>query len=68
MIPETYAAWRRCITVDCGVALTRDYLKERVRTLGDATAPETRKFRARYGDAHLQRVLRWFERAQREVG
>jgi len=63
MIPETYAQWHRCITVDCGIALTPDFIAQRLAALADAQSQENVRFRRLYGDAHWQRVRKWFKLA-----
>jgi len=66
MIPHTYADWLRCITVDCGIQLTADYIRERLTELSDPKHPKTAEFTRLYGQPHTQNVLRWFEQAQNE--
>lgn len=63
MIPETYAQWRRCITVDCGLSLTPEFIAQRLAAMADAQSDDTLRFRRLYGDAHWQRVQRWFSLA-----
>jgi hypothetical protein len=67
MIPKTYEDWHYCITVECGIALTPEYLAKRSSILADETNKETMTFRERYGDLHLQRVRSWFEQARGET-
>ena len=67
MIPETYERWRRCITVDCGLALTPAFIKTRLAELRDNNAHRTRRFIECYGENHRARVITWFERAQQET-
>lgn len=67
MIPESYDAWRHCIVEECGIRLEENYIDRRLRTLKDDRHAEVRKFRARYGDTHWQRIISWFERAKREL-
>ena len=67
MIPETYEAWRRCITRDCRIELTSDFLLHRLAELRDGRSYDVQRFRSLYGDAHLRRVLSWFERALDEA-
>lgn len=62
-IPRDYAAWRHCIEVSCGIPLTAAFVAERLRILGDPAREETRRFVASWGQAHLERVLGWFQRA-----
>jgi hypothetical protein len=67
MIPHTYADWHRCITVDCGIQLTADYIRERLEGLRNPGHPKTAEFTRLYGPQHTQNVVRWFEQAQKEV-
>ena len=66
MIPINYLQWRHCIEVDCGVALKPDYIGTRLTALTQA-GDEPQRFARLYGDAHLQRVIGWFQRAQAEA-
>ena len=47
-----------------GIALTPDYLAERITTLSDTGAQETKRFIKLYGADYHQHVLGWFRRAQ----
>ena len=49
MIPETYAQWHRCITVDCGLALTPAFIAQRLAAMADPQSEETLRFRRLYG-------------------
>jgi len=66
-IPQSYEQWQHCITVECGLALTPDFIKERLAVWRDDRADETQRFRRLYGDAHWRAVTGWFEQAQRAV-
>ncbi len=66
-LPDSYAEWHRCITVGCGIDLTPAYVEARVAELKRPSTAETRRFAELYGEAHLGRVLGWFERAEREL-
>ena len=66
-IPKTYDQWRHCITVDCGIPLTANFVTERLAVWRDEHAKETRRFRKLYGDDHWRAVLGWFEQAEREL-
>ena len=69
MIPTTYAQWHHCITVECGIALTPQYVDERLRVWNDPNCEETQRFRRLYGDTHWQHVRAWFQQvAPVEVG
>lgn len=65
-IPQSYAEWRHCIEVECGIPLSAGFLAERIRVLTQGEAEETRRFRRLYGEEHWQRVVSWFRRAAEE--
>jgi hypothetical protein len=67
MIPQSYDRWRRCITIDCGLALTPAFIDARLAELRDPSAHRTRRFVEHYGEAHRAQVVAWFERARREL-
>ncbi|AHF04676.1 hypothetical protein MARPU_13125 [Marichromatium purpuratum 984] len=67
LIPSDYASWRYCIEVKCALALTPAFLKARIAVLSDLGNEETQRFARLYGEAHLNRVLAWFRRAEREA-
>ncbi|MDR2330229.1 MAG: hypothetical protein LBE58_11555 [Comamonas sp.] len=66
MIPKTYAQWRHCITVECGIPLSADFIAQRLAVWRNPGLEETRRFRHLYGDAHWQAVQRWFVQAAQE--
>lgn len=61
--PRTYAEWRQCITVDCGIELTADYIQARITALRDNNDSHTSRFVTMYGDDYRDQVVRWFEQA-----
>lgn len=63
-IPQTYAQWLHCITVERGISLTRGFVDERLTALHASTGEEARRFAQLYGSGHLQRVRAWFEEAR----
>jgi hypothetical protein len=63
-VPETYAAWRRCIEVDCGIELTPAFIAARLQALADERDPHTRRFVAPWGEAQRRRVLGWLDEAR----
>ena len=67
-IPQNYAEWRHCITVECGIPLTSSFVSERLAVWRDEACEETRRFRKRYGDDYWRTVIAWFEHAERELG
>ncbi|MEL6449377.1 MAG: hypothetical protein AAFQ62_15695 [Pseudomonadota bacterium] len=67
VVPTTYEQWRHCITVECGIPLTPEYIAQRLSVWKDENTQETTRFRGLYGDAHWRAVTSWFERAQKEL-
>ncbi len=67
VIPQTYEQWRHCITVECGIPLTRTFVEERLAVWSNPSAEETRRFEQLYGAAHRKRMLLWFKRAHAEL-
>lgn len=63
VIPETYAQWRHCIEVECGIPLTPDFINARLQALAQPRGEEAGRFAGLYGAAHLERVIGWFRRA-----
>ena len=43
-LPRTYDEWKYCITVKCGIALTQDYINERLRALSTLDDHATANF------------------------
>jgi hypothetical protein len=67
-IPATYEHWHHCITVECGIPLTSEFVAHRLEVWRDEKAEETARFRRLYGDAHWRSVIGWFERAEADLG
>ena len=65
--PENYEQWRHCITVACGIPLTRSFVSQRLAVWRDESSEETLRFRRLYGDAYWQSVVSWFERAEDDL-
>lgn len=65
--PENYEQWQYCITVECGIPLTSEFVTQRLLIWRDESAQETQRFRKLYGDAHWRAVIGWFERAEQEL-
>ena len=61
---DNYDDWKHCITISCGIPLTTDYIEKRITSLKDPNDYHTRQFVKTWGDAHLQRVIGWFEKAR----
>lgn len=60
VIPQTCEQWRHCITVECGIPLTRAYVEERLALWSGSAVDETRRFEQLYGPARHERVRQWF--------
>ena len=65
-LPRTYDEWKYCITVKCGIALTQDYINERLRALSTMNDHATAKFVQMWGAEHHQKTVSWFEQASSE--
>ena len=65
-LPRTYDEWKYCITVKCGIALTQDYINERLRALSTTNDHATAKFVEMWGSEHYQKTVSWFEQAASE--
>jgi hypothetical protein len=66
-IPQTYPAWRHCITVDCGIPLTLAFIEARLAVYSDQNNIENHRFRKLYGFTHRDNVLRWLQQARQEL-
>lgn len=65
--PETYEQWHHCITVECGIPLTSEFITQRLAVWRNEVSEETARFRKLYGDAHWRAVLGWFEQAEQQL-
>ena len=65
-IPGSFEEWHHCITVECGIPLTAEFVGERLAIWRNPKIEETVRFRSLYGDDHWHAVISWFERAARE--
>ena len=63
VVPQTYAEWRRCIEIDCGIVLSAEFIASRIEALSRHGGAEPLRFARLYGPAHLQRVIGWFQAA-----
>lgn len=63
---RTYEEWRQALTERCKIDLTPDYARTRLTALRNPANPATRDFTAKYGEAYLQQVIKWFEQAKRD--
>ncbi|WP_104402411.1 hypothetical protein [Vibrio penaeicida] len=67
VIPRNFNEWRHCITVECGISLTPDYIEKRIQALHSEKDEHTRQFVRLYGEQYKQQVVTWFERAKAEI-
>jgi hypothetical protein len=65
-IPDSYPAWRHCITVECRIPLTQTFIEQRLAIWQNPSLEETQRFRRCYGDDYWQRVIHWFQQARAE--
>lgn len=65
--PQDYAEWKHCITDECKIPLTAEFVAERLSVWRDEGNGESRRFRQLYGDAYWRAVLGWFEQAESEL-
>lgn len=64
VFPQNYEQWYHCITVECGISLTPDFINERIVSLQDENTFKTKQFIQLYGPQFHQQVLAWFHQAQ----
>ena len=67
IIPHNYQTWHHCITVECEIKLTAEYVTERIASLQDSKDFRTQQFVKLYGDQHRKNVLTWFQQAQQSL-
>lgn len=53
MLPKNYEDWKHCITVNCGIALTANYLQKRLDELQDEADENTKQFAKLYGREYI---------------
>lgn len=63
-LPGNYEQWKHCITVDCGIELTPEFINARLDALNNKKDHHTKKFTQLYGEEHLRSVIGWFEQAK----
>lgn len=66
-MPTNYDEWRHCITVECGLDLTVNYIDTRIVALNNDKDHYTQQFVKLYGREYLQQVLGWFTQAQKQA-
>ncbi len=66
MIPKTYQQWYQCITKECGIPITKEFILQRLAILEDHKNEETRRFISLYGQHHLDNIIQWFKKAREQ--
>lgn len=67
VIPDSYETWVECIVVRCGLDLTPAFIAARIAALRDPADAMTRRLAEMWGDAYVQQLIAWFERAGEEA-
>lgn len=67
VVPGSYDEWKHCITVDCGIPLTRAFVRERIGSLSDRQDFHTRRYIESWGEDQHARTLAWYRRAAEEL-
>ena len=67
VIPTNFNEWKHCIEVDCGLALTPEFIEQRIAALENAKDYYTERFLKLYGQPYLDQVLTWFKQAQQSL-
>jgi hypothetical protein len=60
MVPENFDDWVICITKHCKVNLNSSFAKKRLAVYEDGNHAETKKFKAIYGQQHLENIILWY--------
>lgn len=61
MVPQTFNDWKNCISIDCGIALTKEFAQRRLFIYSDLENLETKKFVSLYGQLHLNNITQWLK-------
>ena len=67
LIPTNYEEWEHCITVECNIPLTSEFVAQRIEALQNMNDYHTRKFIDRWGQNHHTRTLDWFRAAEQKL-
>ena len=65
MIPQTFEQWKNCITDDCKVSLTNEFVLSRLSVYLNNENPETKKFISLYGNQHYHNIVSWLKLASK---
>jgi len=66
IIPSNYSQWQHCIVNECGIALEKPFIEQRIAALSNAGDQHTKQFVRLYGEAHYKQTLQWFNKALAE--
>lgn len=61
MIPENFETWRDCITLNCGIKLSKAFAQQRLIIYKQLAHSETKEFIRLYGLSHYQNIVTWLE-------
>lgn len=64
---QNYNEWKKCITISCGIPLTKDFVNTRLTELTDEKNPKTLEFKKIYGESFTQMIISHFQQAQSEL-
>ena len=67
VVPKACEKSKHCSTVACGIALTSEFVPERIAALGDKKDHHTQRFIERRGQTHHEQTLSWFRRAAEKL-
>ena len=67
LIPRNYEEWKHCITVECEIPLTAEFVAQRIDALQNMDDFRTARFVERWGADHHARTLAWFRDAEQEM-
>ncbi|MEM0899493.1 MAG: hypothetical protein AAGI92_06025 [Pseudomonadota bacterium] len=67
VVPTNYQEWEHCITVECGIPLTKEFVAERLEALQNMRDFQTQKFVKRWGEEHHAKTLQWFREAEEKL-
>ena len=63
-VPTTYDEWEHCITVQCGIPLTAEFVADRIAAMENPSDFHTQKFIEQWCEAHHAQTLAWFKQAE----
>ena len=66
LFPSNYEDWKYCITVKCGIPLTKTFIEERLSIFSDQKHEETNRFIRLYGEDYTRQIISWFALAKNE--